>query len=64
MNFDQSAHWPDGRISPAIALAGLDFCNGANGFNHRPRVIHADTEVHHAYGKNCAEQPGKGQLRI
>jgi len=26
--------------------------------------FHADTEVHHAYGKNRAEQPGKGALRI
>ncbi|CAI8847100.1 hypothetical protein EMIT0P258_30026 [Pseudomonas sp. IT-P258] len=33
-------------------------------FNHRPQAIMADTEVHHAYGKNRAAKPGKGSMRI
>lgn len=56
-------HCSGGQISHAVSSSGLDFSVVRKGLFIVRNVV-ADTEVHHAYGKNRAEKPGKGALRI
>ena len=63
-NSDQLLTSPGGQISLLIAPAGLDFQYREKVLTIVLQTLSADTEVHHAYGKNRAEKPGKGSMRI